>query len=90
MTEATILSRTYPTPVGDLTVLARTDDDRAVVVGGAKVRPIDLTAALLFPMWKLAEGEGGGDGGAAAGDAGDNCKALHDADQQGVVGLQFR
>lgn len=26
-------------------------------VGGAKVRPIDLTAKLLFPMWKLEPGE---------------------------------
>lgn len=26
-------------------------------VGGVKVRPIDLTARLLFPMWKLKEGE---------------------------------
>ncbi len=28
-----------------------------VDVGGAKVRPIDLTAKLLFPMWKLEPGE---------------------------------
>ncbi|WP_422448538.1 saccharopine dehydrogenase family protein [Thermoanaerobacterium sp. DL9XJH110] len=28
-----------------------------VEVGGVKVRPIDLTARLLFPMWKLKEGE---------------------------------
>ena len=27
-------------------------------VGGVKVRPIDLTAKLLFPMWKLEPGEG--------------------------------
>jgi saccharopine dehydrogenase-like NADP-dependent oxidoreductase len=26
--------------------------------GGRKIRPIDLTARLLFPKWKLAEGEG--------------------------------
>jgi saccharopine dehydrogenase-like NADP-dependent oxidoreductase len=29
----------------------------AIDVGGAKVRPIDLTAKLLFPMWKLEPGE---------------------------------
>lgn len=28
-----------------------------VDVGGAKVRPIDLTARLLFPQWKLEPGE---------------------------------
>jgi len=28
-----------------------------VAVRGATVRPIDLTAALLFPQWRLAEGE---------------------------------
>lgn len=26
-------------------------------VGGAQIRPIDLTAKLLFPFWQLAEGE---------------------------------
>jgi saccharopine dehydrogenase-like NADP-dependent oxidoreductase len=26
-------------------------------VGGVKVRPLDVTAKLLFPMWKLHEGE---------------------------------
>jgi saccharopine dehydrogenase-like NADP-dependent oxidoreductase len=26
-------------------------------VGGAAVRPLDLTAALLFPQWQLGEGE---------------------------------
>lgn len=29
-----------------------------VEVGGAKIRPIDLTATLLFPKWQLPEGEG--------------------------------
>jgi saccharopine dehydrogenase-like NADP-dependent oxidoreductase len=28
-----------------------------VAVGGALVRPIDVTAALLFPLWQLAAGE---------------------------------
>jgi len=27
-------------------------------VNGSKIRPIDLTAKLLFPMWQLPEGEG--------------------------------
>jgi saccharopine dehydrogenase-like NADP-dependent oxidoreductase len=27
-------------------------------VGGARVRPVDLTAEVLFPAWKLPEGEG--------------------------------
>jgi len=30
----------------------------AIDVGGQRVSPLDVTAALLFPMWKLAEGEG--------------------------------
>jgi len=28
-----------------------------IEVGGARIRPIDLTAQLLFPMWQLPEGE---------------------------------
>ncbi len=32
--------------------------ENEVEVGGAKIRPIDLTAKLLFPMWQLPEGEG--------------------------------
>ncbi|MFM8817595.1 MAG: hypothetical protein ACKOHI_06940, partial [Phycisphaerales bacterium] len=38
---------------------ARADDARApgVDVGGRKVRPIDLTARLLFPHWTYEEGE---------------------------------
>lgn len=30
----------------------------AIEVAGQQVRPLDLTAQLLFPMWKLAPGEG--------------------------------
>lgn len=33
-------------------------DEDAIDVGGAKIRPIDLTAKLLFPKWQLPEGEG--------------------------------
>jgi saccharopine dehydrogenase-like NADP-dependent oxidoreductase len=29
-----------------------------VEVGGCRVRPLDLTSKLLFPKWKLGEGEG--------------------------------
>ena len=32
--------------------------EEPVAVGGASVRPIDLTAMLLFPAWQLPEGEG--------------------------------
>jgi len=31
--------------------------DIPIEVGGAKVKPIDLTAKLLFPKWELEEGE---------------------------------
>jgi saccharopine dehydrogenase-like NADP-dependent oxidoreductase len=33
-------------------------DEQPVSVGEASVRPIDLTAKLLFPAWQLPEGEG--------------------------------
>ncbi len=32
--------------------------DKEIDIAGQKVRPIDLTARLLFPMWHLPEGEG--------------------------------
>jgi saccharopine dehydrogenase-like NADP-dependent oxidoreductase len=32
--------------------------EEEVEIGGAKIRPIDLTAKLLFPMWQLPDGEG--------------------------------
>jgi saccharopine dehydrogenase-like NADP-dependent oxidoreductase len=32
--------------------------EEEIRIGGQMVRPRDLTAALLFPMWHLAEGEG--------------------------------
>jgi len=32
-------------------------DKETVSVGGVSVRPLDLTSKLLFPMWKLNEGE---------------------------------
>lgn len=32
-------------------------DKSEIAVGGAKVRPIDVTAKLLFPLWALEDGE---------------------------------
>ncbi|MGD8441035.1 MAG: saccharopine dehydrogenase C-terminal domain-containing protein [Holophagae bacterium] len=32
--------------------------DQPVEIGGVSVRPIDLTARLLFPVWQLPHGEG--------------------------------
>ncbi len=32
-------------------------DDKQIDVRGAKVRPIDVTARLLFPIWQLRKGE---------------------------------
>jgi lysine 6-dehydrogenase len=31
--------------------------DQEIAVNGVKVRPIDVTAALMFPQWKMEEGE---------------------------------
>jgi saccharopine dehydrogenase-like NADP-dependent oxidoreductase len=32
-------------------------DEKEIVVKGVNVRPIDVTAALMFPQWKMEEGE---------------------------------
>jgi lysine 6-dehydrogenase len=32
-------------------------DTDAVEINGVKLRPLDMTARLLFPMWQLKEGE---------------------------------
>jgi len=32
--------------------------DEEITVGGATIRPIDLTAQLMFPLWQLPDGEG--------------------------------
>jgi lysine 6-dehydrogenase len=32
-------------------------DETEIMVGGSAVRPVDFTAALLFPKWKLGPGE---------------------------------
>ncbi len=50
----------YPGHIAKMAVLRETGyfSTEPVEVAGAMVRPIDLTAKLLFPMWKLREGEG--------------------------------
>jgi lysine 6-dehydrogenase len=32
-------------------------DQEEIEIGGARIRPLDFTSRLLFPMWKLEEGE---------------------------------
>jgi lysine 6-dehydrogenase len=50
----------YPGHIQKIAVLRECGffGDESVEVGDQSVRPIDLTAELLFPMWKLQEGEG--------------------------------
>jgi lysine 6-dehydrogenase len=50
----------YPGHIQKIAVLRECGffGDESVEVGDQRVRPIDLTAELLFPMWKLQEGEG--------------------------------
>jgi saccharopine dehydrogenase-like NADP-dependent oxidoreductase len=49
----------YPGHIEKMTLLRETGffGSEPVDVGGVKIRPIDLTAKLLFPMWKLEPGE---------------------------------
>jgi len=49
----------YPGHIEKMAVLRETGffDESEIVVGGSAIRPIDLTAALLFPKWKLGPGE---------------------------------
>ena len=49
----------YPGHIEKMAVLRETGFFSAepVEIDGAKVRPIDLTAKLLFPMWKMEPGE---------------------------------
>lgn len=49
----------YPGHIEKMAVLRETGlfGTDPVDVGGVPVRPLDLTAKLLFPMWKLAPGE---------------------------------
>ena len=49
----------YPGHIEKMAVLRETGffDTREIAIGGTHLRPIDFTAALLFPKWKLGEGE---------------------------------
>jgi len=49
----------YPGHIEKMAVLRETGffDQEELEVGGARVRPLDVTARLLFPKWKLEEGE---------------------------------
>jgi lysine 6-dehydrogenase len=49
----------YPGHIEKMAVLRETGffGTEPIDVGGASIRPIDLTAKLLFPMWKLEPGE---------------------------------
>jgi lysine 6-dehydrogenase len=49
----------YPGHIEKMAVLRETGffDTKEVEVKGARIRPIDFTAALLFPRWKLHRGE---------------------------------
>jgi lysine 6-dehydrogenase len=49
----------YPGHIEKMAVLRETGffDTEPVEVGGQLIRPIDMTAKLLFPKWKLKEGE---------------------------------
>jgi saccharopine dehydrogenase-like NADP-dependent oxidoreductase len=49
----------YPGHIEKIAVLRETGffDEDEIMVGGFAVRPIDLTAALLFPKWKMGPGE---------------------------------
>jgi lysine 6-dehydrogenase len=49
----------YPGHIEKIAVLREMGffDKNEIVVNGAKIRPIDLTAQLLFPFWKLNEND---------------------------------
>jgi saccharopine dehydrogenase-like NADP-dependent oxidoreductase len=49
----------YPGHIEKMAVLREGGffDETEIVVGGCAVRPIDFTAALLFPNWKMGPGE---------------------------------
>lgn len=49
----------YPGHADRMRMLRETGffSEQPVAVGGATVRPIDLTAELLFPAWQMAEGD---------------------------------
>lgn len=49
----------YPGHIEKMAVLRETGffSDQPIEVGGVEVRPVDVTAKLLFPMWKLGPNE---------------------------------
>ena len=49
----------YPGHIEKMAVLRESGffDAKPIEVNGAMIRPLDLTAKLLFPMWQLKEGE---------------------------------
>lgn len=49
----------WPGHIDKIRVLRETGffSQEPIDVGGHKIRPLDLTAKLMFPMWKLKEGE---------------------------------
>jgi len=49
----------YPGHIEKMAVLRETGffDTEEVVVKGTRIRPLDFTAEILFPKWKLQEGE---------------------------------
>ncbi|MGC4113304.1 MAG: saccharopine dehydrogenase C-terminal domain-containing protein [Myxococcales bacterium] len=49
----------WPGHIEKIRVLRETGffSQEPIEVGGARIRPIDLTAKLMFPMWKLKENE---------------------------------
>jgi saccharopine dehydrogenase-like NADP-dependent oxidoreductase len=49
----------YPGHIEKMAVLRETGffDTQEVVIKGTKIRPLDFTAEILFPKWKLQEGE---------------------------------
>ncbi len=49
----------YPGHIDKMAVFRETGffSEEEVEIGGARIRPIDLTSRLLFPKWKMEEGE---------------------------------
>jgi len=49
----------YPGHIDKIAVLRNTGffDEAPIEIGGTSIRPIDVTAKLLFPKWELKEGE---------------------------------
>jgi saccharopine dehydrogenase-like NADP-dependent oxidoreductase len=50
----------YPGHIEKIAVLRETGffSKEPVEIGGARITPLEFTARLLFPKWKLGEGEG--------------------------------